>query len=123
MTGTAQDYGAWRIEQHRRAQAHAFAAAERAQADYNTAVQYEDTARQRTGRGQDHLVPEARQLARFHGVRSAEAATLATMWAHVAQALAAGELPMHQVVEVHGTLDDEDLHTHHRVAARRPHPA
>lgn len=99
MSNQAQDYTAWRAEQHRRAQAHAFACAERAQAEYDTAVQHEDTARRRTGRGHDHLVPDARQLARFHGVRSAEAATLATMWAAVAQALATDQQPAHQALD------------------------
>ncbi|MFG2515976.1 hypothetical protein [Streptomyces sp. NPDC048584] len=88
-----QDYGAWRTEQHRRAQAHAFGWAERATTEYGQAIQHEDQARAR--QGHDHAwqrdrMAEERRLAEFHGVRTTEALRLATMWADVAQALADG---------------------------------
>ncbi|MGC5034120.1 hypothetical protein ACPXCS_06175 [Streptomyces sp. DT190] len=94
---TEQDFGAWRAEQHNRAQAHAVSWAERATTEYGTAVRYEDDARERqqydSGWQRDRAA-ESRTLAQFHGVRSTEALKLAHMWAAVAQALAAGALPI-----------------------------
>lgn len=100
MTNEEQGYGDWRAEQQRRAQAHAFIWAERATNDYSEAVRYEDSAR----RGGDSAylrdaAAEERRLAQFHGVRSTEALKLAEMWAHVAGALADGELPLVSVLD------------------------
>ncbi|HET9381311.1 MAG TPA: hypothetical protein VFP69_10830 [Streptomyces sp.] len=95
MTDTAQDFGAWRDEQHRRAQTHAVDWAEHATSEYERAVRHEDDARARqnhdNARQRDRMAEE-RRLAQFHGVRSAEALKLAGMWAHVAVALADGDL-------------------------------
>ena len=97
MSDDEQSYGDWRTEQHRRAQAHAFAWAERATAAYGVAIRHEDDARAR----QDHdnawqrdRMAEDRRAAQFHGVRSTEALKLAEMWAHVAGTLAVGEQPV-----------------------------
>ncbi|MFJ8140641.1 hypothetical protein [Streptomyces sp. NPDC096013] len=96
MSDDEQDYGAWRAEQQRRAQAHAFVWAERATAEYGTAVRHEDDARERqqydSGWQRDRMA-ESRALGQFHGVRSTEFLKLAEMWARVAQALATGQLP------------------------------
>ncbi|MEU2992576.1 hypothetical protein ABZ772_19810 [Streptomyces griseoincarnatus] len=110
MSDGEQDYGAWRIEQHRRAQTHAFRAAERAQALYEQAIKHEDYVHAHAGSDRPYLrdsVADERRLAEFHGVRSTEALKLATMWAHVAQALADGELPVTSVLEVRGGHDDQ----------------
>jgi hypothetical protein len=91
-----QGYGAWRAEQQRRAQAHAFGWAERASAEYGQAIRHEDDARARQhsdSSWQRDRMAEERRLAQFHGVRSTEALKLAEMWARVARALADGELP------------------------------
>jgi hypothetical protein len=105
MTDSEQDYGAWRAEQQRRAQAHAFDYAERATTEYGQAIRHEDDARERqqydSGWQRDRMA-ESRALAQLHGVRSTEAVKLAEMWARVAQALAVGELPVTNVVEVRG---------------------
>ncbi|MFZ4143377.1 hypothetical protein ACOZDZ_21995 [Streptomyces griseoincarnatus] len=108
MSGDEQDYGAWRSEQHRRAQAHAFSAAEQAQAMYEQAVGYEDKARGYADN--PHLggwMADARRLAQIHGVRSTEALKLAEMWARVAQALADGALPVTGTLEARGPHDDQ----------------
>ncbi|MFF9215615.1 hypothetical protein [Streptomyces viridosporus] len=103
MSDTEQDYGAWRIEQHRRAQARAFGAAELAQAQYERATEHEDKARRFAGKAHlAEVVADERALAQFHGARSVEARQLAGMWAHVAQALADGELPVTSALEVSG---------------------
>ena len=47
MSDEEQGYGAWRAEQQRRAQAHAFIWAERANAEYSQAIRHEDDARAR----------------------------------------------------------------------------
>lgn len=90
MSDGEQDYGAWRAEQQRRAQAHAFGWAERASSEYDQAVRHEDDARERqqydSGWQRDRMA-ESRALATFHGVRSTEALKLAEMWARVASAL------------------------------------
>ncbi|MBD0837383.1 hypothetical protein [Streptomyces sp. TRM68416] len=94
VSNDEQDYGAWRAEQQHRAQAHAFAWAERASAEYGQAIRYEDRARARTDVGWQHdRATEERQLAQFHGVRSTEALKLAEMWARVAHALADADQP------------------------------
>ncbi|MGC4912717.1 hypothetical protein [Streptomyces albogriseolus] len=96
MSDGEQDYGAWRTEQHRRAQAHAFRAAERAQTQYEQAIKHEDYVHAHAGSEGAYIrgsVADERRLAQFHGVRSTEALRLAEMWARVAQALADGELP------------------------------
>ncbi|MDX2681091.1 hypothetical protein [Streptomyces soliscabiei] len=96
MSDAEQDYGAWRAEQHRRAQAHAFGWAERASAEYTQAVRHEDDARARQNADsawqRDRMAEERRQ-AQFHGVRSTEALKVAEMWARVARAMADGHLP------------------------------
>lgn len=96
MSDDEQDYGAWRVEHHRCAQAHAFGWAERASSEYGQAVRYEDNARARRSADnawQRDRMAEERRLAEFHGARTTEALRLAEMWADVAQALADGELP------------------------------
>ena len=96
MSNGEQDYGAWRAEQHRRAQAQAFRAAERAQTQYEQAIKHEDYVHAHAGSEGSYIrdsVADERRLAQFHGVRSTEALRLAEMWARVAQALADGELP------------------------------
>lgn len=96
MSNEEEDYGAWRAEQHRRAQAHAFGWAERATSEYGQAIQYEDNARARQhsdSAWQRDRTAEERRQAQFHGVRSTEALKLAEMWAHVARGLADGHLP------------------------------
>lgn len=96
MSDTAQDFGDWRDEQHRSAQAHAFGWAERASTEYGQAIRHEDDARARQNHDsawQRDRMADDRRLAQFHGVRSTEALKLAEMWARVAQALAAGALP------------------------------
>ncbi|MFE9936332.1 hypothetical protein [Streptomyces hirsutus] len=110
MSDGEQDFGAWRTEQHRRAQAYAFSAAEQAQAQYERAVEYEDKARGYADN--PHLngwMADARRLAQVHGVRSTEALKLAEMWASVARALADGELPVTNVLEVRGSVDQADF--------------
>lgn len=105
MTDEEQGYGAWRTEQQRRAQAHAFIWAERATDEYEKAVRHEDDARARLHSDspyQRDLVAEDRRRAGFHGVRSTEALKLAHMWADVAQALATGEQPVTTTLEVFG---------------------
>ncbi|WP_086746207.1 hypothetical protein [Streptomyces scabiei] len=102
MSDGEQSFGAWRTEQHNRAQAHAFGWAERANAEYGQAVQHEDSARARQNADsawQRDRMAEERRLAQFHGVRSTEAIKLAEMWARVACALADGELPFTAVLE------------------------
>ncbi|MFE9923283.1 hypothetical protein ACFYQA_17360 [Streptomyces sp. NPDC005774] len=109
MSDTEQGYGAWRVEQHRRAQAQAFGWAERASAEYGQAIQHEDDARarqQHDSAWQRDRMAEERRLAQFHGVRSTESLRLAEMWARVARGLADGELPVTNVLEVRGTDDD-----------------
>ncbi len=105
MTDTEQSYGAWRTDQQRRAQAHAFDWAERATSEYGEALRNEDDARGRqqydSGWQRDRGA-ESRSLAQLHGVRSIEAVKLAEMWASVAQALATGELPVTNTLEVRG---------------------
>ncbi|MEW2570483.1 hypothetical protein [Streptomyces sp. NPDC047070] len=96
MSDEEQGYGARRAEQQRRSQAHAFMWAERANGEYEQAVRHEDDARERQqydSSWQRDRAAEERRLAQFHGVRSTEALKLAEMWAHVARALADGELP------------------------------
>lgn len=115
MTDAEQGYGEWRVEQQRRAQAHAFSWAERASAEYGQAVQQEDRARAREN--SDHgwqraRMAEERRLAQHHGVRSIEALKLAEMWAHVAQALAVGELPVTSLLEVQGAPGDDTTGPH-----------
>ncbi|MEU0109521.1 hypothetical protein ABZ313_29770 [Streptomyces sp. NPDC006251] len=111
MSDGEQDYGAWRTEQHRRAQAHAFGWAQRATTEYGQAVRHEDDARERqqydSGWQRDRAA-ESRTLAQFHGVRSTEALKLAEMWAAVARALADGELPMATVIEARGPHHEQD---------------
>ena len=105
MSDTEQDYGAWRTEQHRRAQAQTFGWAERATAEYGQAVRHEDDARARQNADsawQRDRMAEERRLAQFHGVRSSEALKLAEMWSRVARALADGELPITAVLETVG---------------------
>ncbi|MDX2551342.1 hypothetical protein [Streptomyces stelliscabiei] len=102
MSDGEQSFGAWRTEQHNRAQAHAFGWAERANAEYGQAVQHEDSARARQnqdGAWQRDRMAEERRLAQFHGVRSTEAIKLAEMWARVAQALSGGELSFAPLME------------------------
>lgn len=110
MSDKEQSYGAWRVEQQRRAQAHAFGWAERATAEYGTAVRHEDDARERqqydSGWQRDRAA-ESRALAQSHGVRSTEALKLAEMWARVAGALAVGEQPVTNVLTPQsGSLTD-----------------
>ncbi|AVV46450.1 hypothetical protein PYK79_53815 [Streptomyces sp. ID05-04B] len=109
MSNGEQDYGAWRAEQHRRAQAHAFGWAERAHTEYGQAIRHEDDARARQNADsawqRDRMAEERRQ-AQFHGVRSTEALKLAEMWARVARAMADGYLP-EPVFAVGGQLLDE----------------
>lgn len=96
MSDTAQDFGDWRDEQHRRAQAHAFTWAERADTEYGQAIRHEDDARARQNHDsawQRDRMADDRRLAQFHGVRSTEALKLAEMWSRVARALEAGALP------------------------------
>jgi hypothetical protein len=111
MSDEEQGYDDWRAEQQRRAQAHAFTWAERATTEYGQAVRAEDDARERqqydSGWQRDRAA-EARQLATLHGVRSTEALALATMWAHVARALADGQPSAPAAVDLH---------------LGRPHPA
>lgn len=108
MTDAEQDFGLWRAEQHRRAQAQAFGWAERATTEYDQAVRHEDDARERqqydSGWQRDRMA-ESRSLAQFHGVRSTEALKLAEIWAHVAHALADGPLP-EPVFAAGGRLED-----------------
>ncbi|MFI6337825.1 hypothetical protein [Streptomyces sp. NPDC050535] len=97
MSDGDQSYGAWRAEQQRRSQAHAFGWAERATAEYDQAIRHEDDARARQNSDnawQRDRMADERRLAQFHGVRSTEALRLAEMWARVAGALAVGELPV-----------------------------
>ncbi|MEU3255979.1 hypothetical protein [Streptomyces sp. NPDC006997] len=112
MRDTEQDYGAQRTYQQRCAQVHAYEWASRATVEYNLAIKHEDDARARQDRDhayQRERMAEERRQAQFHGVRSTEALKLATMWAHVAQALADGELPFTNVVEVRGSHDEVSL--------------
>lgn len=110
MSDAEQGYGARRIYQHQQAQVQAYDWATRATAEYNQAIQHEDDARERqqydSGWQRDRAA-EARALAQVHGVRSTEALKLATMWADVAQALADGQLPVTDVLEVRGTDDGQ----------------
>jgi hypothetical protein len=122
VSDNAQDYGAWRTEQHRRAQAHAFGWAERATTEYGQAVRHEDDARERqqydSGWQRDRAA-ESRTLAQFHGVRSTEALKLAEMWSRVARALADAPPPFEALV-VNGTLTEPDAaHLRARQAAAR----
>lgn len=104
-----EDHGAARTHQQDRAQTHAYEWASRATIEYTQAVQHEDDARERqqydSGWQRDRAA-ESRALAQLHGVRSTEALRLAEMWAHVAQALANGALPVTSVLEVRGAHDD-----------------
>ena len=80
-------HAAWRAEQHRRAQAFALGWAERAETEYDNAVQHEDRALSLVRSSyQGDAVAIERRLAQFHGVRSTEALKLAEMWARVAGA-------------------------------------
>lgn len=113
MSNGEQGYGDWRAEQQRRSQAHAFVWAERANAEYDQAIRHEDDARARQNSDsawQRDRMAEERRLAQFHGVRSTEALKLAEMWAHVAGALADGELPP-PAHAVHNTLQTARSHT------------
>ncbi|PZG69876.1 hypothetical protein C1I97_38545 [Streptomyces sp. NTH33] len=100
MNDEEQDHAAWRTEQHRRAQAHAFTWAEEAQTHYEKAIHDEDEARRRSSSGMAYRTAELRQSAQFHGVRSTEALKLAHMWATVTTALAAPN-PQPGAVELH----------------------
>jgi hypothetical protein len=110
MSDEEQGYGAQRTYQHNQAQAQAYDWATLATAEYSRAVRHEDDARERqrydSGWQRDRAA-ESRTLAQLHGVRAVEAARLAEMWAHVAQALADGELPITTAFAVGGTLSSD----------------
>lgn len=115
MTDGEQDYGAWRVEQQRRAQAHAWHYAERATTEYEQATQHEDAAhddRHADTGWQRDLRASHRRQADFHGVRSTEALKLAEMWARVAHALADGELPVTTTLELFGTAARDVVDTY-----------
>lgn len=109
MSDEEQGYGAWRTEQQRRAQAHAFHWAERATAEYGQAIEYEDRGRELARQPfQTDAAEKEQRNARQHGARSTEAIKLAEMWSHVADALADGELPVANVLEVHDAEPADD---------------
>ncbi|MGW4733874.1 hypothetical protein ACWEQC_32710 [Streptomyces shenzhenensis] len=117
MTDPAQDYGPWRIEQQRRAQASAIAWAERATAAYSEAVRHEDTARRNAGSAYlRDTAAEDRRQAQIHGVRSTEALKLAEMWASVARALADGDLPVTYTLDMALKDPKSDLDEHSRAS-------
>jgi hypothetical protein len=95
-----QSFGAWRTEHHTRAQAHAFHWAERANGEYQQAIEHDDKARRFADKAYlAEPMAEERRHAQFHGVRSTEALKLAEMWARVAQALSGGELSFAPLME------------------------
>ncbi|WP_405994975.1 hypothetical protein [Streptomyces sp. NBC_00986] len=103
MSDSEQSREEQRTGRLREAQERALFWAWTANGEYVEAIEYEnrsrapyDSAAPRQG---DRMAQE-RRLADFHGVRSTEALKLAEMWSHVAQALATGELPVTNLVNV-----------------------
>ncbi|WP_330348157.1 hypothetical protein [Streptomyces sp. NBC_00582] len=107
MSNPRPDHTEWRAEQHRRAQTFALGWAERAETEYDTAIEHEDKARRFAGKAYlREPMTEARHLAQFHGVRSTEALKLAEMWARVAGALATAQASTTVHAELHSRLGD-----------------
>lgn len=108
MSNSEQGHAAWRAEQLRRAQAFSLLWAERAETEYDRAVQHEDLARRHADTAyQRDAVAYERRAATFHGVRSTEAVRLAEMWSHVARGFAAGPPPS-EVLVINGTVTEQD---------------
>lgn len=110
MTATQEPAAADLTDRHELASQRAFAWAERASAEYGTAIRHEDDARARQNHDnawQRDRMADDRRAAQFHGVRSTEALRLAEMWARVAGVLTSPLEP------VWSTLESTDAQDHH----------